>query len=191
MSSAELAIAINEGHAIVEGEIHTARRHASAALEGALRTGAYLREVQRRFGKSEWWPWVRKHCPHLSKSTAYRYIDLVRKFPHVRTAQEIPNLRQAYLAVGIIPDGPSKKGKAPPNLNEVPASSGTDLQARVRSMREFCGAQLGALDVTTLDEIGRTGLHEELTALRSMLDEVLGRIQKVGLVKTMDGKVEQ
>jgi hypothetical protein len=188
MSLEELAAAINAGHIGVEGEIHTARQHALAALTGALRTGAYLREVHRRFGLHGWVPWTQQHCPVLPIKSAYRYKKLAEKFPHVRNPAEIVNLRQAYIEVGILPEKTAKENhKKVPDLESVPPA-GTDFRARVRSMREFCRAGFDALDVTTLDETERAGLEAELQALRTVLDTALRRLQGLGASGSMIGK---
>jgi hypothetical protein len=99
-----LVAAINSGHKDIQAAAHTASRHTANALTGALRTGALLAEVHRREKKTGWGAWVEKNCPELPISTAYRYMGLARKFPHVRMGQEITGLRQAYIAVGMMPD---------------------------------------------------------------------------------------
>jgi len=175
MSEAELATAINGGHQQIEVEIHTARQHASAALMGALQAGAFLMEVHRRFGKSGWGKWAEQHCPALPISTAYRYMDLSRKFPHVRTPEKISGLRQAYIAVGILPDAPAKKTQ-PPNLDSVPASTGTDLLARVRSLRAFYVTELEKFDYATLEPSVRRQLRQEITALLTQLNVFVERM---------------
>ena len=185
MLDTELATAINEGRDNVEGEIHTARQHALAALMGALRTGAYLREVRRRFGLHEWIPWIQQHCPGLPMKSAYRYKKLAEKFPHMRNSEEIVNLRQAYIAIGIFPDAPQQQQKSAPDLSSGPTPSGPDLQAGAKSMRDFWGAQLERLDLTTLEEPERMGLQSELTALREMLDSMIRRL--TGLAMPLSG----
>lgn len=176
MSEQDLATAINGGHRLIESEIHTARKHASAALMGALKTGAYLQEAHRRFKKAGWGSWVRKHCPSLPISTAYRYKDLAVKFPHVRKVEEITTLRQAYIAVGIVPEDTVKK-KVQPDLSKAPAFNGTDLVARVKNMREFYDTNLNQFDYGKLEPKVRNQLKVEIKSLLTSLHRLIQRVK--------------
>ena len=65
---------------MIESGISSARAHAEAALKAALETGRLLNEVRSRIEKGQWLEWLAKHCPDLPRSTAYRYLDLSRKW---------------------------------------------------------------------------------------------------------------
>jgi hypothetical protein len=178
LTDEELANAINEGHQRIESGIHSARKHAWMALIGALRAGPYLQESLRRCKakRIEWRDWINLHCPLLGLSTAYRYIDLAKRFPHVRNPSEITNLRQAYLVTGILPDGPKKERKKP-DLQKIHAFTGTDVVARVKTLRTFLAAGLGKFEVTTLEKPVRNSLKKEIAALIAELIEFKGRVE--------------
>ena len=174
----DLAAAINSGYETTRSAVHSAKQHNANALAGALRTGALLSEVHRREGKSGFGPWVQKNCPELPLSTAYRYWTLARKFPHVRTDKEIVGLRQAYVAVGIIPEKPAEKKKKAPDLTVVPTPTGTDVLTRVQSNRAFLGAELGRVNPTNMDAAARTALLAEINALIDQLSAVREAISR-------------
>ena len=167
-----LVAAINSGHKDIQSAAHTAKQHAANALTGALRTGALLVEVHRREEKAGWGAWIEKHCPELPISTAYRYMGLARKFPHVRMGQEITGLRQAYIAVGMMPEKSSGKEKKAPDLTSVPPPTGTDVVTRMKSTRDFLGAELERVNPAALDKAGRKALLAEINALIERLTEV-------------------
>lgn len=166
-----LVAAINSGHKDIRLAAHTATRHAAIALTGALRTGALLAEVHRREKKAGWGAWIEKNCPELPISTAYRYMGLARKFPHVRMGQEITGLRQAYIAVGMMPEKSPGKEKKAPDLTSVPPT-GTDVVTRMKSTRDFLGAELERVNPAALDKAGRKALLAEINALIERLTEV-------------------
>ena len=172
MTEQALAEAINAGCGEVESAVHTAYQHAANALTGALRTGALLGEVHRRGQNKGFGAWVTENCPKLPVSTAYRYKDLAKKFPHVRNGHEIVSLRQAYLAVGLIHEKAPEKEKKAPDLRVVPGPLGTDLTARVKSNREFLGAELGKVNPATLNDAQRQALVAEITTLIAELEKV-------------------
>ena len=167
-----LVAAINSGHKDIQSAAHTAKQHAANALTGALRTGTLLAEVHRREKKAGWGAWIEKNCPGLPVSTAYRYMGLARKFPHVRMGKEIIGLRQAYIAVGMMPEKCSVKQKKAPDLTSVPPPTGTDVTTRMKSTREYLGAELERVNPAALDKAGRKALLDEINALIGRLTEV-------------------
>lgn len=199
LTEAELAAAINGAHQQSEVGLHNARKHAETALTGALAAGAYLQEVHRRKEKSGWGNWVREHCPQLPISTAYRYMDLARKFPRVRKPDEISNLRQAYIAVGILPEAPAKvEPKQAPALHHVAPVPVTDLVARVKSTWAFLNVEFESADFVAMEETQRQRLQQEISVLLDGLTEIMARLTRDTPASlggtdsgTVDGKAAQ
>ena len=198
LSEVELATAINGAHQQSEVGIHNARKHAETALTGALAAGAYLQEVHRREGKSGWGNWVKGHCPQLPISTAYRYMDLARKFPRMRKPEEIRNLRQAYIAAGILLETPAKaEAKQAPALHHVEPATVTDLVARVKSTWAFLGVEFENADFVAMEETQRQRLQQEISVLLNGLTEIMAQLTRDNPASpgtnssTVDGKASQ
>ena len=168
LTDATLAREINSRLPKIEASIYSAREHANLALRAAIEIGAYLNEAKRRAEKGKWGDWREKHCPSLSKATAYRYMDLARKVSHVRHGMTI---RQAYIACGILPDEPPGK-KESPDLDNAPAFASTDFLAQVRSATQHVLA-FQDLPFETLDSPVLDQLTEEWQAMIDVCNKLI------------------
>jgi hypothetical protein len=163
MSLQQLAGKINTGLATIESEAFNARRYATAALHAAIHVGHFLAASRKKCSKGQWGAWRDRHLPGLSQATAYRYISLAKKFSHVGNHVAVQTLRQAYIAVGILPEA-SKEAKRVPALTGAPVFNLADLLATVRTAREFLQS-VGSLDLGKLDPELRAQIGNELSEL--------------------------
>ena len=159
LSEADLVAAIKSSYAVAESGIISASQQAHRLLKAALETGGYLREAQQRAGKGEgkWKKWMKEHCPDLPLSTAYRYIQLSEKFSHVGKPEDIQNLRQAYIAVGILKMETEKKSKG--------SAGGSKWIAKIKSWRAFYQASWKKADPAKIEAPVREKLANEIKAL--------------------------
>jgi hypothetical protein len=92
------------------------------------------------------------------------------KFSHVGNAALFQTLRQAYIAMGVLP-GPSSSAKKPPTLNEAPAFSATSFLASVKSSRDYLrSAKL--LDFENMEPEFREKIREEVSAMIGIREEL-------------------
>jgi hypothetical protein len=114
-TSTELSIAtqINELHAQAESLARMAKDKAEEALSAALECGRLLISQKKSVGHGNWLSWVDDNC-NFTEETARKYMIITKKFLDNSnsnhgwnlTDANPKNLRQAYIATGILPDIP-------------------------------------------------------------------------------------
>lgn len=101
---------LNSYRAAIEAAGH-AKTKGQHAVQLALATGALLLIREEEVGHGDWLTWFRKYCPEIGKKTAQRWMKLAEKSASADFKNDIVSLlkeaktcKQAYLAVGMIPD---------------------------------------------------------------------------------------
>lgn len=69
----DLAAAINAEHA-------AALEHAHSAVRRAHRAGELLLQAKQQCAHGQWLPWLKEHCPDISRRSAQAYMRLARHF---------------------------------------------------------------------------------------------------------------
>jgi hypothetical protein len=80
------------------------RQNCNEVVAETILLGTKLAEAKKLVGHGNWCEWLAKSCPDISEKTAQNYMRL-SKAQHVADLKTHNSLRQAYLAVGIIPMG--------------------------------------------------------------------------------------
>ena len=84
-----LAQAINRAH-------RDARQYVACATERALEAGDLLIEVKAQLPHGRWLPWLKQHCPDISRRTAQNYMRVAARIPsEIRSAALLPSIRSA------------------------------------------------------------------------------------------------
>jgi len=78
------------------------RQNCNQVVAETILLGTKLIEAKRLVGHGNWIEWLAKHCPDIHRNTASNYMRLANA-QHVVHLENRKSLRQAYLAVGIIP----------------------------------------------------------------------------------------
>lgn len=178
MSLDALAKKIKAGVAKIDRELSTARKYAEEALRAAIETGHYLIAAQEKCEreKTKWGAWRRENCPSLSQATAYRYMDLARKFSHVRSGKTIKTLRQAYLAVGLVDKGsPDGKSAADQTKAVTPGrllSGLTKSRTLLQNFRKMPATRMRDMKPKILKQVA-----DEVARLVEVCDEVKKKLE--------------
>jgi hypothetical protein len=173
----ELAGKISSRLAKIESAIFSVKKHAELALRAAIETGHYLEESARKSKKGEWGAWLVKHCPGLARSTAHKYRTLARNVSHVRHGVPMQTLRQAYIAVGLVPR-PSQESKTSPDLTDAPSVTPANFLAGLKASRGFLqtvkGMPLEKMEPEFLKE-----LSDELSQLIAVCSEMKKQVAAI------------
>jgi len=182
LSLDELAAGINARLPEIDSSVCNARAQAAYALRVAVETGHYLNAAKQQTEKGQWLVWLARHCPGLAQATAYRYQRLAQQsanLSHVINGKPANGIRQAYRAVGILPDEPASKKKAP-DLDAALDVETTDLLAKVKSFTAFLrGVCLGNEEKPVWEQ-----LKQALSALAVVCSEVEQKVSE----RVADGK---
>ncbi|MFH1067157.1 MAG: DUF3102 domain-containing protein [bacterium] len=81
------------------------------AVNKAVECGQLLCRQKQHLKHGSWLEWLKINCPKVSQETARRYMRLANQ-SHVTDLKDVSNLRQAYIATGVLPL-PDKKSKEP------------------------------------------------------------------------------
>ena len=74
------------------------------AVDEALRCGVLLNAKKEEIGHGGWLKWLDVYVPELHYRTAQVWMRLAAKTNHDSYLKSANSLRQAYIAVGILPD---------------------------------------------------------------------------------------
>ena len=119
----QIIAAFDEANQLAE----QAKGYASLAVAKAIECGKLLIQQKKSLGYGDWYEWIDINLPKISYDTVQRYMRLakaVSQLPdnqgedaaHVRLL-DAATLRQAFIAVGIIPM-PPKPGDEPLDPNK-------------------------------------------------------------------------
>ncbi len=107
--SEESAKLINSEHAALLEECRTCREKAVSAKDRALRIGAELVKVKKGVGHGNFMTWVEANC-EFSHDTANDYMAFAAKSERAPNLPDGLTLRQAMIALEIIPPRPRESG---------------------------------------------------------------------------------
>ncbi len=100
----ELAAEIMGAYRAAEDFASQARSNVKSAVEEAIRCGAMLNAKKDSLAHGMWMIWVELFVPELHLMTAQRWMKLARLASSHPELENVNSLRQAYIAVGILPD---------------------------------------------------------------------------------------
>jgi len=103
--SIDLSAAINAAFSEARATAVDATTRAKHAIAKAIECGGLLSRQKQSLPHGTWQTWLTTHCPELSESTARRYMRLANR-SHMLGLEDATNLRQAYLATGVLPATP-------------------------------------------------------------------------------------
>lgn len=103
--SIDLSAAINAAFTEARTNATDATARAKHAIEKAIECGGLLSRQKQSLPHGSWQTWLTSHCPEISASTARRYMRLANR-SHMLGLEDAANLRQAYLATGVLPSAP-------------------------------------------------------------------------------------
>lgn len=106
--SIDLSTAIIDAYREARGIAADATSRAKHAIAKAVECGGLLLRQKESLPHGEWQPWLAKHCPEISASTARRYMRLANR-AQMTGLEGAANLRQAYLATGVLPGAPRNR----------------------------------------------------------------------------------
>ena len=123
-----LAVQIRDAYREANQLADQAKGFASQAVAKAIECGQLLLQQKASLGHGSWLDWIKLNLPEISHDKAQRYMRLAKaasQLPenhdgnnaHVRYLEDAASVRQAYIAVGILPM-PPKPGDEPPDPNK-------------------------------------------------------------------------
>lgn len=98
----ELAAEILEAYRAADELASQSCSLAKRALQMARRCGAMLNAKKQSLPRGRWLAWLSCYLPEISQRTVYRWTALASKESPV--LEEAQSLKQAYIAVGMLPD---------------------------------------------------------------------------------------
>ena len=101
--SIDLSVLINAAFAVARNAAGLATGQARQAITAAVQCGDLLNRQKTSLPHGEWLPWLANRCPDISAETARRYMRLANR-SIVTDLTDATNLRQAYLATGVLPE---------------------------------------------------------------------------------------
>lgn len=84
------------------------RQNCNQVVTETILLGTKLTEAKQLVGHGNWIEWLAKHCPQIAETTARNYMRLANR-QHIADLNYCKSLRQAYIAVGIIPTDEESK----------------------------------------------------------------------------------
>ena len=118
-----LAGKIRAVHAEAQVSAEQAKTYASHAVAKAVECGQLLLQQKEALGHGKWLDWQANNLPEISHDTVSRYMRVAKaatkvlpaaqgvddsNFASVRNLEDTPTLKQAYMALGLLP-APEKK----------------------------------------------------------------------------------
>ena len=99
----KIARDIRSSYDSANGLAKLARNKGREAVAEAILCGNYLNEAKQIIGHGGFLKWLAKHCKAVDRETARRWM-LLAKNCHNSNLGNSNNLRQAYVAIGILPE---------------------------------------------------------------------------------------
>jgi hypothetical protein len=122
--SEQIRAAYAEANAIAE----KAKSYASEAVAKAIECGRLLLQQKQALGHGSWMEWTAKNIPEIHHNTLGRYMRVAKSAQEalpssdtsgdsnsspVMNLNDAPTLKQAYIALGILPPPASKSDEQP------------------------------------------------------------------------------
>jgi hypothetical protein len=120
----ELAAEILLAYQAADAYASNARSNVKAAVQEALRCGMMLNAKKATLAHGFWMVWLELYLPEICRGTAERWMKLARMASSHPELENANSLRQAYIAVGILPDPAEQKRKR----HEKPAGRRSGLR---------------------------------------------------------------
>jgi hypothetical protein len=125
-----LAGKIRAVHAEAQTKAEEAKTYASQAVAKAVECGQLLIQQKEALGHGRWLDWQAENLPEISHDTVSRYMRVAKaatkalpaaqgtdysNFAPVRNLDDTPTLKQAYMALGLLPAPEKKQVSVDPN----------------------------------------------------------------------------
>jgi hypothetical protein len=107
--SEQSARIVNEEHAALLEDCRSSRENAESERDRALRIGAELAKIKKGVGHGNFMAWVKANCD-FSYDTANDYMHFAAKLERAPNLPDDLSLRQAMIALDIIPHRPREGG---------------------------------------------------------------------------------
>lgn len=163
--SIDLSVSINAAFVAAKDSANLATDQARHAITAAVQCGDLLNRQKTSLPHGDWLDWLANHCPEISAETARRYMRLANR-AQVTDLNDATNLRQAYLATGVLPE--SARTRREPDVN-------TPTVTFVRGLDQFRRWFHRRTDELPLDQWtpeARRLLRNELTWFKKLHDRL-------------------
>jgi len=139
-------------------------KNGNAAVRSAIACGKMLDQAKRLIGHGRWLKWLSDNCSEIDERTAQNWMRL-SKTKHVSDLENFANLRQAYIACGILPEPEAKTkaiGTGMVDIIEVFAGNITKHISRIYTV-------LDGVDVQSIPQEKRVEIKAKLSELQERL----------------------
>ncbi len=164
---------------------HGAKADAQLAIKEALRCGAMCNakktELKDEFGHGHWLKWHDQFLPEIDLSTVERWMKMAKSCHDTILDSQPKSLRQAYIAVGILPDPVAAQRKRFDGESRAPKTSKNDTSALNAIHALFSEKAIEALiqtqDFSSWDTINLEIMVRELEPITSMRARMVHALQ--------------
>jgi hypothetical protein len=154
------------------------------ALAEAIKLGFYLAEVKRRLQHGEFGDFLAKMFPK-SEWTARRYMKMAKR-AHVTDLKNGMSLRQACIAMGIVPKPPAQQERS---CNAKASFTIPKLLVLMKSAEKCATGCLEHVPVEMFTSSALAELSSAVSALSTVITAAKARVTKAIEPKPVSGKV--
>lgn len=163
--SIDLSASINAAFVAAKDSANMATDRARHAITAAVQCGDLLNRQKTSLPHGDWLDWLANHCPEISVETARRYMRLAKR-SRVTDLSDATNLRQAYLATGVLPESARTRREPDANTPTVTFVRGLD------QFRRWFHRRTDELPLDQWTPEARRLLRNELTWFKKLHDRL-------------------
>jgi hypothetical protein len=154
-----------------------AKADAQAAVKEALKCGAMCNAKKMELGHGHWLKWHEQFLPEIDLSTVERWMKMANSCHDTIMSSEPKSLRQAYIAIGILPDPVTGQRKRLNGESQAPKGfkNNTSALGAIHALysEKSIEALIQTLDFSSWDTINLEIMVRELEPITSMRSRMI------------------